>query len=231
MKIKVFYHVIDLPKWETITQEQLTKLKTSGLMSVADVYVNLHYRPVSFVHLKEYWRDEPNLHFLDSPDSPAEMEHSTAVLMQQMALNSGEDFYALYMHQKGITYIGTEKELPTRDWRWLMDYWTIERYRDCVQKLSEGYDTTGCNYNPDFTPGAAPHFGGNQHWVTSDFLKRITVLQLPSQVQYKRQVPHLHHYRCDIENWYGANQARAYGFYHSHVNHYHDLFPPELYRA
>lgn len=228
IKIKVFYHLVDLPNWEPIAREQFAKLQSSGLLDAAEVYVNLHYNLDSFENLFQDYQHYPNIKWLHTPCNPLEKEIPTAILMKKVADECGYDFYALYLHAKGITHVGTAKETPTRDWRWLMDYWNIERWIDCVTKLIEGYDVVGCNFKGQ----PWRHFSGTTSWVTSDFLKKCNRLQLPSAVGFQRQTNNTHGYPWDIEAWWGHNSANFYSMHNSteNLNHYETEYPPHLYR-
>ena len=226
MKLKVFYHVGDLPGWKDITDEQLGKMRDSGLLDNCDLYMNLHYNENSFDQLKNEYQDYKNIHWIFRGAAKEEYEHPTAVLMQETALATDEEFYALYIHQKGITHLGTQHETTTKHWRWLMDYWNVERWRDCESKLDAGYEAVGCLWLPE----PFPHFSGNVHWVKASFLRRCNQLKLPSQVGFVKQTEQPYHYRHDIETWYGFNGVKGYSFYNDTLNHYWNECPTHLYR-
>ena len=230
MNIKVFYHVTDLPGWEAITQEQLGKLQSSGLLECCELHVNLNYNESSFDQLKKQW-PQPNIQWHFSPNLKEDFEHPTAILMKSIADSTEEEFYALYMHQKGITYLGTDRELNVKHWRWLLDYWCIERWQDCVAKLAEGYDTAGANYHAK-NGRLGAHFSGTESWVTASFLRKCNPLVLPSTINFEKQIPRNRlSCRYDIEAWFGYNNARAACLYHSgYGDHYSQPYPPELYR-
>jgi hypothetical protein len=116
----------------------------------------------------------------------------------------------------------------------LLDYWCIERWQDCVEKLNQGFDTVGANFNPRHK-GLGPHYSGTQSWVTSDFLKKCKSLVLPNTIDFKPQIAKKmpgHTWRYDVEAWFGHSNARAYSLYNSGLqDHYHQEWPPELYKG
>lgn len=226
MDLRIFYHVIDNPGWEGITYEQLDKIKSSGLWNHCTIYMNCHYSEQSFIQLRNELKEYNNIQWHFRGAGKEEFEHPTAILMQETALNSDTEFYALYLHQKGITHLYTDHEIQTKHWRWLMDYWNIERWHDCVEKLDQGYEAVGCLWMPE----PFPHFSGNIHWTKASFLRRCNQLKLPSAVGFQKQTTQPYHYRHDIETWYGYNGVKGFSLYNDTVNHYWEECPPERYR-
>ena len=229
MNLKVFYHVIDFPDWKDITDEQLSDMKVSGLLDIAEVYINCNYNESSFDSLREEWKDYSNIKWIFQNNLKEDFEHPTFILMKNIADESEDDFFALYLHLKGITRIGTSTETPTKHWRWLMNYFNITKWRDCVEKLEEGYDAVGCIMQPK---RAIPqHFSGNIYWVKSNFLKKCMQLPLPSSTNFLTYVPgNILSYRNDVELWCGYNNANLYCIFNVDHDFYNNEFPPHLYR-
>jgi hypothetical protein len=227
MQLKIFYQVTNLPGWEVIVAERFDKLKSSGLLDNAELYVYLHYDRDCYTDLINS-QTHKNIHWLYCDSSKEESEHPTAILMQKFAVENQEPFYALYLHQKGITATGTDKQHKMSHWRWLMDYWCIENWQECVKQLDTGYNIVGCNllHNP------VTHFSGNQYWAKSNFIASWPKLQLPSAVKFHPQIiSPMNFYRYDIEFWYGRqSNLNPYSLFNSNVDHYQQEFPPELYR-
>jgi hypothetical protein len=226
LKLKVFYHVVDLPGWKSIVDEQLGKMRDSGLLDNCDLYMSLHYNESSFDQLKTEYSNYKNIHWIFRDAAKEEYEYPTAMLMQETAIATREEFYALYLHLKGITFLNTPNETTTKHWRWLMDYWNIEKWRDCVAKLDEGYETVGCLQLPQ----PIQHFSGNVHWARASFIRRCSRLKMPSTVGFIKQVDQPYNYRHDVETWYGFNKAKSYSFYNDPLDHYWQECPPEVYR-
>lgn len=230
MEIKIFYHLVDWPGYEEIANDQLQKIESSGLLSNAELYMNINYKNEEcYGSIKEKYKNYTNIKWSFRSDIQNQ-EHTTWVLMQQTAINSTKDFYALYINQKGITHINDPvKHIPTLHWRLLMDYWNIEKWKDCIDKLHEGYDAVGCLLK-DTVPR---HFSGSYAWTTSDFLKKSQILKLPSEVNFQAQVPGLntgHPYRCDVEFYHGHNNAKMFSFHNTDHDFYRYEYPLEKYR-
>jgi hypothetical protein len=241
MKLKVFYHVVDLPNWQVVADEQLSKIKNSGLLDICELNINLHYNENSFTELKQQWA-HPNIVWHFNGRDHREMEHSTFILMQQTALNSNEDFYCLYLHMKGVTHMDKPWGKNTTAWRRYLEFFNIVNWRACVDKLNQGWDTCGTELqlwywgDPVYWGTAEQkrydnryYYTGNICWYNSKFLKAgRPILRYPSEVDFKAQLPgpyqhEQEHYRNDVEFWAGNNGMRAYNFMHSGKNLYHEV--------
>ena len=235
-QIKVVYHVTDLLGWEIITNEQMFLLETSGLMDNAEIYMNLHYNEESFNDLKIAYNDRPNIHWIFRNDVvPDDREVPSAILMKELADSNNDECYMLYLHQKGITHQNVHnwhgrQEAETKYWRWLMQYWSIERWQDCIAKLQEGYDRVGCLYSESIP--WAPSLGGTIGWTTASFLRKCNKFQLPSKLNFVSQIHPSSKVHWDVEQWWGANGAHHYSFYQDSLNRdfYNFRCKPALYR-
>jgi hypothetical protein len=231
--IKVFYHLTDLPGWEEITKEQLDTLTSSGLLDVAEeVYFNLHYNESSFDRLKHEYSKYDNIRWIFRKPKKDDFEHTTYKLMKEITNSSTYPFNALYFHQKGITKIGSKQELPTRDWRRLMDFWNIERWQFCNEILNEDVDALGCL----LVTYPTVHFQGTTRWMTSDYIRTLPNLKLPSEVGYEAQVKGLEEwlpYRMEIEGILSFSSKREASIASLYQNPgydgYHQLLPRESY--
>lgn len=239
--IKVFYHLVDIDNWSVIADEQVDKLERSGLLDAADTaYFNLHYRESSFSELKKRLKPYKNIEWVFNNNLVEDYEHSTAVLYQDVAKQS-TDFNALYMHLKGVTYVNTEREAATKNWRNILDYWNIEQWQLC-NSLLENNDCVSCNLSNNLE--FPPHFSGTTRWMTSSFIRRMPQLKLPSTVNYQLQLidnvdfPCRAHmgYRFEVEFQIGAWANRLATKLHSvyqpphNYNGYTDIIPESSYK-
>jgi len=226
--LKIFYHVIDLNLNHTklIFEEQITKMKVSGLLDVAELNINCHYNKNSFDDLKEQYRHYSNINWIFKTSDPRDAEITTNRLMKETADNTTEDFYALYTHQKGVSYVEgfSDRAIPCKHWRWIMDYWTIENWRDCITKLDEGYDAVGSLLRDN------NHFSGNVYWLKSSFIRKCNKIPLPSSLHYENPWTDVTPVNGP-EMWLGRNGARFYNMYNTgNLDHYMNPHPPEFYR-
>lgn len=149
--LHVFYHIARMGNWQSVVQEQVELLESSGLLDTCQV---LHVTALS-------------------PDRILEFEFPTLAALQRLA--QAEDCYCLYLHTKGVR-TGLEN---IADWRRMMQYFLVSRWEEAVAKLDEGYDCVGCE--PGFFNWEPPrdyfHFAGNFWWVTSDFIQRLPAIE------------------------------------------------------
>ena len=111
--------------------------------------------------------------------------------------------YVLYFHTKGITHY-TE---ATESWRRYMEYFVIDRWRDCIQKLDEGFDACGVLWNRDTVYGDYPHFSGGMWWANTDYINTLDHDMLTMEWRYGR------------EFWIGSNpNAKVFEFHNSRMN-------------
>src|SRR6476646_9849322 len=101
-RIAVFYHVAKMGSWESVDNEIMTRLKVSGLLSSADLFV----RNVC---------SDTNLY-----------EFPTIELMRGLAATG--DYAVCYVHTKGVTMPTPQ----IADWRACLLYWTVTRWSECV---------------------------------------------------------------------------------------------------
>lgn len=137
--------------------------------------------------------------------------------------NNPED-YILFFHTKGITHFTQ----ATEDWRKYMEYFVIEKWKDCVQKLDEGYDCCGVLWNTDTPIGIWPHFSGGFYWAKASYINTLNHSYIDSEWRYM------------MEFWIGSNpNAKVFEFHNSGYNtkerlianqgHYHVEYPRKNY--
>jgi hypothetical protein len=113
------------------------------------------------------------------------------------------DDYILYFHTKSVSHAN----MATEDWRRYMEYFNIENWTDCVQKLDEGYDCCGVMWNVDTPIGMYPHFSGNFWWAKASYINTLKHEWLDTEWRYHR------------EFWIGSNpNVKAYEFHNSKLN-------------
>jgi hypothetical protein len=98
-------------------------------------------------------------------NNPDLWEGPTLMALNDFANNSSPHSI-LYFHTKGITH--PSKNI--KDWRNMMEYFCIERWRDCLRGLEE-FDTVGCNFSDETLDGSNPHYSGNFWWARSEYIK------------------------------------------------------------
>lgn len=143
-------------------------------------------------------------------DRAAEYERPTLRHMRKMAEYDPEKTLYFYLHTKGISHFGTERELNVLDWIDLMLYWNVENWQLAIEKL-QTYATYGCN-------DTGLHYSGNFWWATKQH-----ILKLPTQIGAHYVAP---------ENWVQTVNDNKYNVYSSGLQgfgHYAHRFPRQKY--
>ena len=184
MRIVGFYHTPDLPGWNEVMSDQLTKMSESGLLDrIDELHVCMNGNPSSFITAQETLAEYKNVVFIPVSDTTDRGEYPTLNYLKDFCDKHTEEFYVMYTHLKGLSKLGD----PYRnDWRQYMDYWQIERWEDNVAALDRNYETTGINFNdhPARIHDIWPHYSGNFWWARASYVRRLEPLQDPYRIQW-----------------------------------------------
>lgn len=183
---QIFYHAFGQGlRWKEIATEQIDRMIDSGLLTAGHLHANCHFNLNDWQPFIERYKEFSNhITWYQSPGTPQDKEVATFRLMHDVASKDiNVIFPMLYIHPKGIMYEGLNgciDPAPTY-WRRYLDYWAVTRWRDCVAKLEEGYDTCGVERREPNMPGIQfGHYSGSTHWVNSQFFRKIPKLGMPS---------------------------------------------------
>jgi hypothetical protein len=169
-RIEVIYHIGMLNNWEEVVEEQLEKLERSGLGEAADHITVTAVGPRSyFAKLGKLFKSFPKKVTLIHAGRDLALYEFPGI---EQVIRIGEtwpDAKILYMHNKGVTHFGKATEESASLWRRYMEYFTIERWKDCVEAL-DAYDICGVEWfwNEKFPP----HFRGNFWWARGEYVQR-----------------------------------------------------------
>lgn len=190
MKIAIFYHIAQMGMSAFIYQSQLHRLYISGLIEAAD-----------YIHFGVNGDNE----LFNLPDKVVvrkntnwEEETETLIHLKEFA-DRNQDYKILYFHTKGVSK-GT---LIANAWRLMMEYFVIDKWKECVSMLNE-YDCVGSNLNSvgetlwgDGTTTKSVegtyNFTGNFWWANARHIQTLDYKFLTSD------------YRIDRELWIGSN--------------------------
>lgn len=107
-----------------------------------------------------------------------------------------------YSHAKGSFNVSAHQDI----WRRCMEKACVKRWRECVEKLDEGYDTAGVHFlEPDGKIVGIPMYGGNYWSATAAYLAGLPAIRFRD--------------RWDAEGWVGLGNPRAYDFAPGWPNH------------
>lgn len=206
MKIKVYIHATDITGNIDITLEQIELLKTSGLLDSSEVILCSHYNKDNYKDLIQqlscYSNNNKFKHFDISYKEW--YEYTTCLELQKDCNESREEFYALYIHNKGAF----TRTVGNYNWRKYMEYFCIEKWKECIEKLDEGYDTCGAAFLTD--EPIHPYYAGNFFWAKSSYINRCKRLLPPPENDFKDQFGHGYSLRFDLEIWHGSGNPKWY---------------------
>jgi len=129
MKIAIFYHIAQMGLGAFIYQQQIHRLYASGLIKEAS---HIHFgvngdRELFNVPDKAIIKRNKNLG--DETD--------TLISLRDFC-KENPDYKVFYFHTKGAS----KNNLQTSAWRLYMEYYTIDKWKECVEYLNE-YDCCG----------------------------------------------------------------------------------------
>lgn len=181
--INIVYHCYLVGNWKTIVLEQLTRLKNSGLYDAADlIYVTVNLSEGTedeFNELtKEYSKLEKEFFKNNSAEYPA--------VKKVRELGTTKDVKIFYLHTKGVsnTYskytskdISNEKIENILSWRECLEYFLIDKWQECVEKLDE-YDNVGVTCNGGW-------FWGNFWWTQTKHIVKTKEVPISTRWAYE----------------------------------------------
>lgn len=228
MKIKIFSHMVDLPGGSQITEEQTNLMINCGLIDNAEIYLCANYDMNNYEQLIKYFENVNNVHIINNNALPHEFECPTLKKLKDTCDDTEETFAALYIHHKGVRHLNNPAVL---DWRKYMEYFNIEQWRICVNRLENGWDTVGV----DWKQNPVPHYSGNFWWARSDYIKKLPAWVRPIDNGFKKQFPQLDasyaDYRMECEFWLGLENPKAFEIYKTPCrNPYVEGFGPHYYK-
>lgn len=217
----IFYHIFLFGNWYPVVKEQLDKLEKNGLIKISRIKIGVVYYPSNksdIETLNELISDYKNCEVMFVKENSSLAEAVTLTQMKLFSDSCDINQKILYFHTKGVSHFGTKHELPCRNWRHMMEYFLIEKWKDCVDRLNEGYDCCGINYQDHAIQKGTEYvlgkiFNGNFFWVNSDYIKKID-----KNFVFRS--------RFDAENWILSVDHNVYSVYDTpnKINLYEEEF-------
>jgi len=197
----IVYHGFLYGNYKQVLTDQFNDLILSGLYEEADkVYIGLVDTVNGAEWVRDFWKGKTKVEIIVYKENNELAD--TMRWVRDYSKANPED-YVLFFHSKGISHY----DLPTEDWRKYMEYFTVERWRDCVDKLNEGYDACGVLWNTDTVYGKYPHFSGAFWWATCKYINSLDHSYLDMDWKYGREM------------WIGTNkEAKIFEFHNSRMN-------------
>jgi len=165
-KIIGAYHIALFPGWQTIVNEQIDRLTTSGLLKITDhILVGIvGTEKINILMLKNKL-DNKAVIIMD--DDFHKYEFITLEALQNAALSEG-DFLAWYIHTKGVSN-GSE---GARNHRYQMESVVIDKHLECIEMLKT-HDVCARDWTENGFGAYHPHSPGNFWWAKSSYLRKL----------------------------------------------------------
>jgi hypothetical protein len=248
--IKFYLHTPELPGWDYVFADMIEKMATSGLVEAADeINLCLNGKLDTMMPIIKPLLEISNKFIARHVNNDANKWEwpSIDAVKSDCNVNDGQNHYIGYAHLKGLSRLNVN-DPAAKDWRDYLVYWTIERWKTNIEKLSDGYTGSGVNwFDKPFS-----HYSGNFWWASSDYLKSLDPLQDPSTVtpgQVSKLIKDFHtgkfeeltkkNVRFESEAWIGSGAANA-RMYEIHASpmknnhhfefHYQNRYPASNYR-
>lgn len=199
------------PGWREISTDKINKMINCGLWnSFSQINICTHYNEGEFDILKKELENDVRVRFIYHTDSvrPYGEQYTNRTLKLEIDQNS-ESSYIFRFHLKGLNHWGTINWPSNNEINQLLDRHLIERWREVVEKLDQGYDAVGTYW----VKQPWPHFKGNVWWATSDYIKRLKLLKMPHENNFQQQITGGGWLVHDAESWVGTANPKAYDMF------------------
>ena len=218
MKIAIFYHIAQMGIGASIYQQQIHRLYTSGLISQAD-YIhfgvngdhelfNVPKKARVIYNLKENWTTEKQ----------------TLVDLKKFC-KENSDYKVLYFHTKGAT----KNELSVQSWRLMMEYFVIDKWKECIKYLDE-YTCVGCHMGT-IGPSICEDgtliqndktyaFMGNFWWANASYINTLKSRYIDSECRMEKERWIGDSYSCYPKTLYNNNLFEENPFEFNNYSYY-----------
>jgi hypothetical protein len=198
MKIAIFYHIAQMGLGAFIYQQQIHRLYASGLIKEADY---IHFGVNGDQELFNV-PDKANVIY----NQNWKEETETLISLRDFC-ESNSNYKVFYFHTKGIS----QHCLNGESWRLMMEYFTIDKWKTCLEYLNE-YDAVGSNLKvlgpttwsdgtQSWEKSGTRHFVGNFWWANSSYINQLDDKFLSSD------------FRLDREFWIGSGNGKMKSSY------------------
>jgi hypothetical protein len=178
----IFIHICCINDWEAIFNEQICKLKESGLYDEAyKIYLGI-LGNVNIIKSLVFEDSKFSIMYVDERTSLYEIH--TINYIKYICEHSVEELNILYIHTKGVRQAGNSN--VTKSWRNMMEFFLIENYKLCLDNLNR-FDTIGTNVvnlyctNKDeisINNNHTYHYSGNFWWSKKSYIDKLDYIEL-----------------------------------------------------
>jgi hypothetical protein len=200
----IAYHIYPYGEYKRMVKEQFDSLINSGLYDACNyLYVGIIQTSEDIKWIYQYLQSiivpGKNI-FINVYQQNNEIADTMRWVAGYAKQNPDEQI--MFFHTKGVTKYSE----PTEDWRKYMEYFVIDNWQLCIEKL-KNYDCCGVMWNSDTVYGNYPHFSGAFWWANASYLNTLSDELLNTDWIYGR------------EFWIGSNtDVKVCELHNSHMN-------------
>jgi len=209
MNINGFYHIGSMCRWQSIYEDQVQSLKSSGLLDITEnVYIGIS-GPMPKIDLF------PKAKIIIHNEKLEDGENQTLRKMYEMC-QTIEPCKIWYIHTKGASRKNVDN---TDSWRKYLEYFVITKHENCIEALDK-YDICGAEW---IKQRDISLFAGNFWWANSSYIKsleNILVGHLPKKCEERHQAE---------LNFVSKNNPKVKSFFNSKMDLYRKRIDPLLY--
>ncbi len=216
-KLAVFYHTcinVNRDHGINIIAAQMQALRSCGLLPHVDQFICGVNGDETDELVVASMLPEPGTTFINHPGTWASGEVPTINFIHDWLI-AHPSHYVMYHHMKGLSCPpGSHYHSLREHWRWCMQTHVVERWRECVDVLDQGYEVCGAHFvTPSQYPGNGhvPFMAGNFWWAKASFLSTLPRLD---------PTGHLEGGRYEAEAWIGRGTRWPKGKDMKEVSHW-----------
>ena len=176
VKIVGFYHAYCMcPGWESLVEEQLSHLLSSGLYErINCLYIGALIQDSEMAVLKKIIEKFEKIQLLYVSDDASLFEFKSLIGLKEKC--DSDDFLGFYFHTKGVSWPKFSKIYRVgTSWRQMNEFFIFDRWKLAVACLLQGFDLYGTNYQKIFNDKYRL-LGMNFFWFKSDYVKKLSKL-------------------------------------------------------
>jgi hypothetical protein len=214
-KIHHFYHIYASGMWQTPTIEHIKALNDSGLMnSIHSFNFGLVGSPQDRKIVEEFLKENfKSINIVAQADEGFEQETMDAIY-DYAKDHSG---YVLYAHTKNAMNLN---DLHVK-WRKSMTYFTVIKWKECIDLLNNGYNAVGSHYlkitptslvpEPGYDKSYYGLFAGTFWWTDLKYIKNFPKVERNNRFDAEAWISNL---KEVVENT--GKDFKVYDFNYNH---------------
>jgi hypothetical protein len=161
--IYVFIHCCTIgERYKEILDSQVKRIISSGLYDVLKKIYIFSIGPIDNLSQNYFFLSKIKCQHLSY--DPLVGESATMRTIGYMSSIIEPEALCLYLHTKGVTYWNFPVAYDyVTAWRKYLEYFMVDKWKECIKKLKEGYHVVGTELKNKAT--VPKHFAGNMWWT------------------------------------------------------------------